>query len=88
MWNWTMALLYGMGVAESKFLRRSLFSYKPSESVLIIGTDAVSEIILGIIIIVVTIYLWRAKWLRLVESNRKLWAAYPPKYGIDPELNT
>jgi len=87
MWNWTMAPLFGMGVDESKFLSRSLFSYKPSDSVLIIGTDAVSEIILGIIVIAVTIYLWRAKWLRPVESNRKLWAAYPPKYGTDPEMS-
>ena len=87
MWNWTMAPIFGMGVSESKFLRRSMFSYKPLESGFIGGADAISEIIQGIILIALTIYIWKANWLKSAEYNRKLWAKYPPKYGTRPDMS-
>lgn len=86
-WNWTMAPLFGMGLSDSKFLRRSLFTYQPSESLFINGQDVMSEIILGVLLIALTIYLWKAKWLRPAEYNRKLWSRYPSKYGTEPETS-
>jgi len=85
MWNWTMALIFGMGVSESKFLRRSLFSYKPWESGFVGGPDTISEIVQGIVLIALTVYIWKANWLKPAEYNRKLWAKYPPRYGTEPE---
>jgi membrane protease YdiL (CAAX protease family) len=87
MWNWTMAPIFGMGVSESRFLRRSLFSYKPWESGFIGGPDTISEIIQGIVLIALTIYIWKANWLKPAEHNKKLWAKYPPKYGTEPEMS-
>lgn len=86
MWNWTMAPVFGMGVSESKFLRMSLFSYKPWESGFVGGPDTISEIVQGIVLIVLTIYIWKTNWLKPAEYNRKLWAKYPPKYETDPEI--
>jgi len=86
MWNWTMAPVFGMGVSESKFLTRSLFSYKPWESGFIGGPDTISEIIQGIVLIALTIYIWKANWLKPAEYNRRLWAEYPPKYATEPEV--
>jgi membrane protease YdiL (CAAX protease family) len=85
MWNWTMAPIFGMGVSDSKFLRRSLFSYKPWESGFIGGPDTLSEIVQGIVLLALTIYIWKASWLKPAEYNRRLWAKYPPKYGTEPE---
>jgi membrane protease YdiL (CAAX protease family) len=85
-WNWTMGPLFGMGLSESRFLRRSLFTYQPSESLFINGQDVISEIILGVLLLALTIYLWKAKWLRPAECNRKLWLKYPAKYGTEPEM--
>jgi membrane protease YdiL (CAAX protease family) len=76
MWNWTMAPVFGMGLDESKFLRRSLFKYQPSESFYIFGQDSMSEIILGVLAIGLTIYLWKAKWLKPADYNRNLWSKY------------
>jgi membrane protease YdiL (CAAX protease family) len=86
-WNWTMAPIFGMGVTESKFLKRSLFTYKPWESGFIGGPDTLSEIVQGIVLLALTIYIWRANWLKPAEYNRKLWAKYPPKYGTEPEMS-
>jgi membrane protease YdiL (CAAX protease family) len=85
-WNWTMGPLFGMGLSDSRFLRRSLFTYQPSESLFINRQDVISEIILGVLLLVLTIYLWKAKWLRPAECNRKLWSKYPAKYGTEPEM--
>ncbi len=87
MWNWTMAPVFGMGISRSVFLKRSLFSYEPSASVFVNGVDAMSELIQGILLVVLTIFIWKAKWLKPEEYNRKLWAKYPPKYGAEPEMN-
>ena len=87
MWNWTMAPVFGMGVSESKFLTRSLFSYKPWESGFVGGPDTISEIVQGIVLIALTIYLWKATWLKPAEYNRKLWARYPARYGTKPEID-
>jgi membrane protease YdiL (CAAX protease family) len=86
MWNWTMAPVFGMGVSESKFLTRSLFTYSPWESGFIGGPDTISEIVQGIMLIALTIYIWKANWLRPAEYNRRLWANYPPRYGTEPEM--
>lgn len=86
-WNWTLGPLFGMGLSGSKFLKRSMFAYKPSESFFIHGQDALSEIVQGILIIALTIYIWKAKWLKPAECNRKLWSYYPPKYGTEPEMS-
>jgi membrane protease YdiL (CAAX protease family) len=80
-WNWMMGPLFGMGLNESKFLRRSLFTYKPLESFFIHGQDVMGEIVLGILVLALTMYLWRAKWLKPAEYNRNLWIHYPPQYG-------
>ena len=86
MWNWSMAI-FGMGISGSPFLRRSLFSYKPGESGIIGGAEAISEIIQGLIMIALTIYIWKANWLKPGEYNRKLWLKYPPKYGTRPDMS-
>ncbi len=86
-WNWTMAPLFGMGLSESKFLRMSMFTYKPSECFFIHGQDVLGEIIPGMLVLALTIYLWKAKWLKPAEYNRNLWSKYPPKYGTEPELS-
>jgi membrane protease YdiL (CAAX protease family) len=85
-WNWTMAPLFGMGLNESKFLRRSMFTYNPSESFFIQGQDVMGDIIQGILVLALTIYLWKATWLKPAEYNRNLWSKYPPKYGTDPKM--
>jgi len=87
-WNWTQASLFGMGLSDSKFLRKSLFTYQPSKSFLFKGHDVASEIVLGAWLIVLTIYLWKAGWLRPAEYNKKLWSRYPSKYGTGPETGT
>lgn len=84
-WNWTMGPVFGMGLSDSKFLRRSLFAYQPSESFFINGQDVVSEVVLGVLLIALAIYLWKARWLKPAEYNRELWARYPSKYGTGPE---
>ena len=85
MWNWTMGPLFGIG--GHKILRRNLFNYKPSESDFIYGADTMSEIIVGTLVIALTIYIWKVKWLKPAEYNRKLWAEYPPRYGTDPRIS-
>jgi membrane protease YdiL (CAAX protease family) len=85
-WNWTMAPLFGMGLNESKFLRRSMFTYNPSESFFIQGQDVMGDIIQGILVLALTIYLWKATWMKPAEYNRNLWSKYPPKYGTDPKM--
>jgi len=87
MWNWTLGPLFGMGLSGSKFLKRSIFTYKPSESGFFLGADAMSEIILGIVVIALTIYIWKANWFKPAEFNKKLWALYPSKYGTEPEMS-
>ena len=84
MWNWTMAV-FGMGISGSPFLRRSLFSYKPSEAGFMGGADAISELIQIFIMFVLTIYIWKVNWLKPVEYNKKLWEKYPAKYGALPD---
>ena len=87
MWNWSMGALYGMGISGSKFARRSLFTYQSLESGFFVGADAMSEIVLGLAVVVLTIYAWKAKWLKTAEYNKKLWAKYPPQYGTEPEMS-
>jgi uncharacterized protein len=79
MWNWTMGPVFGMGLADSKFLRRSVFAYEPSKSFLMHGQDVMGEIVLGALVAALTVYLWRAKWLKPAAYNRELWAKYPPR---------
>ena len=86
MWNWTMAPVFGMGISRSVFLKRSLFSYEPSAPGFVHGADAMSELIQGILLVALTIFIWKAKWLKPAEYNRKLWAKYPPKYGAEPDM--
>lgn len=81
-----MAPLFGMGISESKFLQKSLFTYTPSKSFFSHGQDIMSEIISGLLLIALTIYLWKANWLKPAEYNRKLWSKYPYKYGTEPEI--
>ena len=75
-WNWMMGPVFGMGITGSRFLRRSLFTYEASESRMIQGADAISEIVFGLILIALTVYLWRARWLKPAEYNRSLWEPY------------
>jgi len=86
-WNWTMGPIFGMGVSDSKFLRRSLFSYNPWESGFIGGPDTISEIIQGVVLIALTIYIWKVNWVKPAEYNRKLWAKYPARYGAEPGMS-
>ena len=88
MWNWIMAPVFGMGVSESKFLTRSLFTYQPWESGFVGGPDTISEILQAIVLIALTIYLWKARWLKPTEYNRRLWARYPAKCGTKPETDS
>lgn len=84
-WNWIMGPIFGMGISGSKFLRRTLLSYNSLESGITGGADAISEIIQGLLMIILTIFIWKAKWLKPAEYNKKLWKKYPPKYGTEPE---
>ena len=84
MWNWTVGPLFGMGLSESRFLRRSLFSYEPLEIGWFGGVDATGEIIQTIILVILTIIIWKAKWLKPAEYNKRLWSKYPPKYDTEP----
>ena len=76
MWNWLMGPIFGMGMTGSRFLRRSLFAYEPSESGMIQGADALSEIIFGLILIALVAYLWKARWVKPAEYNKSLWEPY------------
>ena len=76
MWNWTMGPIFGMGVSSSRFLRRTLFTYEPSESTFIIGAEPMSEIVFGLVMIVITIYIWKARRVKPAEYNRRLWEPY------------
>jgi hypothetical protein len=80
-----MGPLFGMGLSDSKFLRKSLFTYQPSGSFLLNGQDVASEIVSGILLMALTIYLWKARGLRPAKHNRKLWSRYPSRYGTGPE---
>ncbi|MFC2086144.1 lysostaphin resistance A-like protein [Bacteroidota bacterium] len=85
MWNWMLGPFFGL--AKSKFLRRNLFTYHPAELDFILGADDINEIIIGILCLVLTIYIWKAKWLKPAEYNRNLWSKYPNKYGTEPLIN-
>jgi membrane protease YdiL (CAAX protease family) len=80
-WNWMIGPVTGL--SESKFLRRTLFSSRPAASGPFAGLKlgTVSDIILGILCLALTIYLWKAKWLKPAAYNQKLWSAYPSKFG-------
>jgi len=82
-WNWMVGPATGLG--ESKFLRRTLFSSGPSPSGPFAKIDTMSDIVLGILCLALAAYLWKAKWLKPAECNRKRWAAYPAKFGAEPE---
>ena len=84
MWNFTEALIFGMGVEESGFLRKSLFSYRPLESDFIVGAEIMTLIIQGLFMIMLTLIIWKFKWLKPAEYNVKLWPRYPLKYGTEP----
>ena len=84
MWNWTVGPLFGIGLSDSKFLQRSLFSYEPLDTSMFIGADAIGEIIQTIILVTLTIVIWRTKWFKPMEYNTSQWMEYPPRYGIKP----
>jgi membrane protease YdiL (CAAX protease family) len=81
--NWTTGPIFGIGT--SPFLKRTLFSYEPLASGFIPGKDAMSDLILVILFVVLTIFILKAKWPKPAEYNKKLWTKYPPKYGTEPE---
>ncbi len=87
-WNWTMGPLFGMGLSESIFLRGSIFSFNPSDSIFIREQNGMSDIVLGILLLALTIYIWKASWLNPSDYNRNLWSKYPPQYGAEPEVGS
>ena len=64
--------VFGMGLSDSKFLRRSLFTYRPSESFFINGQDVVSEIVLGVLLIALTIVSLESKMVETCGIQRKI----------------
>lgn len=88
MWNWIQAPVFGMGVSGSKFLRRSLFSYQPSEIDILGGADGLSVIIQGLFMIALTIFIWKSKLLIPSEYNKKLWSRYPAKMEQTQKVDT
>jgi len=74
-WNFMLGPVMGLG--ESKFLTRTLFTSGPAASGPFKGMESASDIVLGILCLAAAVYLWKAQWLRPRESNRRLWAGYP-----------
>ena len=84
-WNWIMAPVFGMGVEGSKFLKRSIFTYHPSESGLLGGSEAMSTIIQSLFMLILSIFIWKSNWLKPADHNKKQWAQYPTGLGKEPE---
>ena len=63
----------------------SLFSYEPLEIGLVDGVGAMDEIIQTIVLVILTIIIWKVKWLKPSAYNSTLWAKYPSQYGRDPD---
>ena len=77
MWNWSLGPVFGT-VTSSPFLRRTILTYTPLESR--VGyVDAIGDGILALGVLALTVYLWKASWLKPAEYNRTLWAPYPPR---------
>jgi len=78
MWNWLYGVIFGF--AKPDYLQRSLLTYKPLDSGFPLNSDAIHEIMLALFCFIITIFLWRAKWLRPAPCNSELWLKYPSKY--------
>jgi len=75
--NWCVGPVFGMATS-SPFLRRTVFTYTPAEAY--VGrVDAIGDGVLTLGLLVLTTYLWQARWLKSAESNTTLWAPYPPR---------
>lgn len=76
-WNWTVGPIFGMGVEQNPFLRMTLFKCEYIESGLIGGLGALSDLLQSIIFIILTIIIWKSKWLKPSKYNVELWSKYP-----------
>ena len=84
-WNWTIGPIFGMGIEQNPFLRRSLFNYQAIEGNMNNGINGLEDLIHSIIFIILTIVVWKSNWFKPAEYNSKRWAQYPLKYGVSPE---
>ena len=84
-WNWTIGPIFGMGIEENPFLRRSLFNYQSIEGNVNSGINGLEDLVQAIIFIILTIVLWKSNWFKPAEYNSKLWVQYPLKYGAVPD---
>ena len=84
-WNWTIGAIFGMGIEENPFLRRSLFNYQATEVNINSGINGLEDLVQAIIFIILTIVVWKSNWFKPAEYNSKLWAQYPLKYGAVPD---
>ena len=78
MYNWLYGVIFG--IAKPAYLQRTSFTYQPLDSGFMLNTDDIYEIMLALFFLIITIFLWRAKWLRPAPCNKELWLQYPSKY--------
>jgi hypothetical protein len=81
-WNFIFGPVFGIGLENSRFLRRSIFNYTELESSIPIGSEAASDLIQSIIILIFTVIIWRSNFFKPNGYNAKLWTNYPVKVGF------
>ena len=80
-WNWSIGPLFGIGIQDSEVLRHSLFIFTTNNNYLVNGKSVINDILISVLVLILSVYLWKAKWLKPNEFNRKLWLNYLVKKG-------
>jgi len=81
-WNFIFGPVFGIGLENNRFLRRSIFNYTEVDSNLFIGSEAASDLIQSIIILIFTVIIWKSNLFKTNDYNSKLWEKYPVKVGF------
>lgn len=77
MYNWCVGPVFGI-TTSSPFLRRTIFTYTSAEAYFR-SADAIGDGVLTLGMLILTMYLWKASWLKPAAYNKTLWAPYPPQ---------
>jgi len=81
-WNFVVAPVFGIGVDNNRFLNNSIFTYTPIESNFPIGAEAAGDLIQSIVMLILTVIIWKSSLFKTNSYNAKLWENYPVKVGF------
>lgn len=86
-WNWTQGPLWGMNVSGIE-IANSLVTSVPKGNELLSGGSFGGEgsLVSAVLIIGLSMYIWKAKWITPSDINAELWKKYPSGFGKDVEL--